>query len=149
MAEYKFGVTGQGRKELVNAISEILETKAVYMKTPTYAYAIGNISIDKNGTGTGEFSSDLLAELAERGFQAEIETPEAEAETPAEPEVDTIAITLPLNGWTPEAIDNLCKMVLAKEMISPTLIQCNDCTQHSPSRKGIFEDTLGAFHISG
>jgi len=115
MAEFKFGVTGQNRKELVNAISEILETKAIYMKTPTYAYTIGNINIDKNGTGTGEFPTSLLEELAERGFQAEIETPEAESEMPAEPEVDTIAITLPLDGWTPEAIDNLCKMVLAKE----------------------------------
>jgi len=29
----------------------------------------------------------------------------------------TISITLPLDGFTPEAIDNLCKMVLAKETL--------------------------------
>ena len=123
MAEFKFGVIGQERKALVTAISEILQTKAVYMKTPTYAYTIGNINIDKNGTGTGEFSTDLLEELAERGFQAEIEeieenggpemeeNAEPEIESQEEPEeagqIDTISITLPLDGFTPEAIDNL------------------------------------------
>ena len=121
MNNYKFGVTGQERKALVTAISEILGTEAIYLKTPTYAYAIGNISIDKNGTGTGEFSSDLLEELAERGFQAEIETETmeetaaTETETPSEPEVDIISITLPLDGFTPESLDNLCRMVTAKE----------------------------------
>jgi len=144
MANFNFGVTGQERKALVAAISEILEKKAVYLKTPTYGYQVGNINIDKYGTVTGELPTDLLAELAERGFQAEIETlvedatPEAEAETPAEPETetmeenagpeaiagpeensgtetDTISITLPLGGWTPESLDNLCRMTLAKE----------------------------------
>ena len=35
----------QDRKPLVKAISEFTETKAVYMKTPTYAYRIGDFTV--------------------------------------------------------------------------------------------------------
>lgn len=38
---------------------------------------------------------------------------QAESEAPAEP--DRLTIEYPLDGFTPEAIDNLCKMVAAKE----------------------------------
>jgi len=141
MAEYKFGVTGQDRKALVTAISEILETKAVYLKAPTYGYQVGDLIIDKEGTITGELFFGTLTALAERGFKPEIEllagtdTPEnkmeengtaaqedsapnsdaQEVETETEPETDTISITLPLDGFTPESLDNLCRMVIAKE----------------------------------
>jgi hypothetical protein len=149
---YKFGATGQDRKALVGAISSITNQPKKYLGTPSLAYQIGDIIIDKHGTVTGELSTDLLAELAERGFQAEIETvveaaaPEAEAanetteqnaeteveanaaletETQTEPqneleetcETDSISITMPLDGFTPESIDNLCKMVIAKEQL--------------------------------
>jgi len=38
-------------------------------------------------------------------------------EETAEPEIefDTISITIPLDGFTPETLENLCKMVIAKE----------------------------------
>ena len=135
MNNYKFGVTGKERKELVTAISELLNTESQYLGIQkAYAYQIGeDLIVDKEGTAIGELPTDLLAELAERGFQAEIETVEEDAateaeaetlttpeteieiETPSEPEVDTISITLPLDGFTPESLDNLCRMVTAKE----------------------------------
>jgi len=148
MQNYKFGVTGQDRKALVNAISEILGTEAVYLKTPTYAYAIGNINIDKNGTGTGEFSTELLEELAERGFQAEIEMPEetSEAEMPAEPEAEAqdeehapeaaeptetatsgrLTIEYPLAGFSPEKLEILFKLVNSKAVLIKKAIGADD-----------------------
>ena len=141
MSEYIFARTGAERKELVNAISKFLGTKAVYQKTPTYAYCIGNITIDKHGTGTGEFSHELLASLAEQGFVPTATDAEAlpetdidmeenagpEFETEAGPkmetaseetaESDTISITVPLDGFTPERLDILCKLVLSKETL--------------------------------
>ena len=36
---------------------------------------------------------------------------------PEEPEIDQIVIEVPLEGHTPESIDNLCKMVAAKEAL--------------------------------
>ena len=41
VTEYRYNLTGQKRKELVEAISKILELPAIYQKTPTFAYKIG------------------------------------------------------------------------------------------------------------
>ena len=40
------------RKKLVGAISEILNTPTNYLGAPTFAYEIGNYTIDKNGLVT-------------------------------------------------------------------------------------------------
>jgi len=127
MKNYKFGVTGKDRKALVSAISELLNTESQYLGIQkAYAYQIGDdLIIDKEGTVTGELPTDILEELAERGFKPEIEAveedaatiteAEAEMEETAESETDTISITIPLDGFTPESLDNLSRMVTAKE----------------------------------
>jgi hypothetical protein len=144
MSEYKFGITGKDRKALVTAISEILETPSQYLKTPTYAYQVRNLNIDKDGTVSGKMASGLLTSLAERGFipepmeetpdttaNEEVEksedftmpdistdtfAPDALADTAtSETAIDSVCIEVPLDGFTPETIDNLCKMVSAKE----------------------------------
>ena len=175
--EFKFNVTGQDRKRLVGAISELLNAPTKYLGAPTFAYEIGEYHIDKTGTVTGEYSLSLLAGLEARGFEYEASktfhfiTPrgtlliqalydtaaEAEAdgygiyfthnehdvyiktnpdgatehsklfalvgkplrqpESPEEPaadESDRLTVEVP-NDFTPEQIDNLCKMVAAKE----------------------------------
>ena len=45
-----YNVTGEQRKELVKAIGAILQVKPVYMKMPTCAYEIDDITVDKDGT---------------------------------------------------------------------------------------------------
>ena len=45
-----YNVTGEQRKELVKAIGVIMQVKPVYMKMPTCAYKIGDITVDKEGT---------------------------------------------------------------------------------------------------
>ena len=177
--EFKFNVTGQKRKELVTAMSEILGTSAKYLGAPAFAYEIGEYHIDKNGTVTGEHNLNLMVGLEARGFEYEASksfhfiTPRgtllirerfdtaAEAEAagygmyftheahdvyvkpsgkgehskhfalvgepfpkeepkPAGPEspaaaLDELVVDVPLDGFTPEVLDNLAKMVLAKE----------------------------------
>jgi len=175
--EFKFNVTGQDRKRLVGAISELLNAPTKYLGAPTFAYEIGEYHIDKTGTVTGEYSLNLMVGLEARGFDYESSktfhfiTPrgtfliqaiygtaaEAEAdgygiyfthdehdvyiktnpdgatehsklfalvgeplpqpeesEEPAADESDRLAVEVP-NDFTPEQIDNLCKMVTAKE----------------------------------
>ncbi|GHU83817.1 hypothetical protein AGMMS50284_7870 [Clostridia bacterium] len=48
---------------------------------------------------------------------APFEKPEPITEEPAEPETDLVSIEYPLEGFTPEALDNLTKMVLAKKYL--------------------------------
>jgi len=136
MNEYKFNVKGAERKALVEAMSEILRWTPVYKGAPSFAYAVENYIIDKHGTVTGEYDQTLFAALAERGYEPEASAPETpveeaapEIETPAdpapmespettaEPETDRLTIEVPVLGFTPEHIENLNKMVLAKESL--------------------------------
>jgi hypothetical protein len=69
--EFKFNVTGQERKSLVGAISEILNQPTHYNGAPTFSYKVGDYEIDKNGTVTGEWDLRLMVGLENRGFEYE------------------------------------------------------------------------------
>ena len=119
--EINYKVTGEGRKELVEAVSTILQTKAVYKRMPTCAYEIGDITIDKEGTLVCEddakaerIAHDLIAD----GFTAADDTTEAQADD-AEPAEETegpesLAISMPKDGFTDDAIANLKHLVESK-----------------------------------
>ena len=119
-ATYKFNP--ETRKAMVKALAEILETKPKYLGMPSAAFQIGDYHLAKDGTLTGPALFGLLTALHERGFDREDDpapeaeaAPEADPEFPTEPELDQIVIEYPLAGFTPQALDNLCKMVAAKE----------------------------------
>lgn len=105
--DVKYNATGERRKELVGAISEITESPTVYKGTPTFAYEIGGFTIDKEGTLSfdsimdNELVEKLLASLSERGF---------ECEKPS----DGLVIEMPLDGFTEESISNLQKLIASK-----------------------------------
>lgn len=74
----------QDRKLLVKAISEFTETKAVYMKTPTYAYRIGDFTVTRDGNLEFEDSVDaasLISHLASLGFTADTSATEPQETT--------------------------------------------------------------------
>jgi hypothetical protein len=70
--EFKYNVTGQERKALVEAISEILDTPTHYNGAPTFSYSIGEYHIDKEGTVTGEWNLRLMVALENKGFEYEL-----------------------------------------------------------------------------
>jgi hypothetical protein len=106
--QVKFNVKGKVRKALATAISEVLNIPVCYNGTPTYSYSVGEYSIDREGTLTGEDNSDLITALTDRGFSGETEFSS---------DVDTVTIEYPLKGFTPESLDNLTKLVLSKEVL--------------------------------
>ncbi|MBQ4434881.1 MAG: hypothetical protein II879_02205 [Clostridia bacterium] len=67
-----YHVTGDRRKALVMDIAAWLETDAVYQKAPTYAYKIGEYTVDREGTLEGPMSNDLFEFLASKGYEAGI-----------------------------------------------------------------------------
>ncbi len=85
MQEFKFNVTGTERKRLIEAISELTNSKITYNGAPTFSYDCGGYHIDKTGLVTGEYDLNLFVGLAERGFEPEILP--IPAEESAEPEV--------------------------------------------------------------
>lgn len=98
------------RKPLVKAISEFTGTKAVYLKTPTYAYQIDYFTVTREGNlefddrADSEEIENLIVALAKQGFIAE----EAVAETE---EPTGLTITLPLEKLN---LGNLANLLDAK-----------------------------------
>jgi len=107
--EFKFNITGARRKELVKAISEILNTAPEYKGAPTFAYVIGGFTVNKEGTlnasenNSEEDLEQLLKELDRRGFEFETS--------------DEIVIEMPKEGFTEAAIANLERLVKSKETL--------------------------------
>lgn len=120
-----FNVTGPERKRLVKAISEITGADAKYLGAPTFAYAVGIFTIDKNGTVSFDDRADstevenLIDALEKWGFSAERteneETSEENAEAPKNA-ADGLTIELPLESVK---VGNLTNLLNAKK----TLIQ--------------------------
>ncbi|GHV33189.1 hypothetical protein FACS18949_06480 [Clostridia bacterium] len=116
--EINFNVKGQERKNLATAISEITEQPLTNEGAPTFAWVIGTYSISRNGTLTisGEDSGGLLTCLREKGFDFEDEPSDLE-EIPESEQPDGLTIEMPLDGFTPEKLDNLMKLVNAKSAL--------------------------------
>ena len=68
--EISYNVTGPRRKELATAIGEFIGMAPVYMRAPTYGFAISNYILDRNGTLRGEENKELVEALAAQGFTA-------------------------------------------------------------------------------
>ena len=85
-----FGVTKENKKAFAKAISEITGEKAVYQFTPTYAFQIGDLTVNRDATLTAPDGSDLsnlLAALKDEGYELlENEKEEVPASEKAAPE---------------------------------------------------------------
>ena len=69
--ERAYNASGDRRKALVQAIGEYCGEAPKYQNAPTFAYVIGNSSVDKNGTVTGPHDAELLKALEAKGFEIE------------------------------------------------------------------------------
>ncbi len=143
---YNYSLSGSDRKPLVEAASQILDKPAVYQGAPSFAYTVGDYTVDRNGILSynsnihPDFAAVLISDLQERGFVAEIisdtdddepttenayDTDENEAitENIASTEVtdtdssDILTIEVPDNGFTPEAKENIRKIVASKKTV--------------------------------
>lgn len=71
-------VTGNERKRLAQVLGEILSIEPVYMKAPTFAYVLGDYTIDKDGAISCPESAmpvavaQIIAKLSDEGFTPEI-----------------------------------------------------------------------------
>lgn len=126
-----FNVTGEERKRLVGAISSYTMTPEKYCGAPSFAYEVGGFHIDRNGVvsfAEREQAEGLIEVLAQQGFISQVsnlacaDTDETEApdgEPVEAPATDGLTVSLPMDGFTELALDNLQKLLDAKG----TLIQ--------------------------
>lgn len=87
----RFNVTGAKRKELAQAVAEILGEDYRYLGVPTFAYAFDYFIIDREGTLIFDDRTDegkigeLISGLAERDFDAHITIVQSQEEEEAAP----------------------------------------------------------------
>ena len=123
-----YNVTGNDRKALVAAIENLTGDKAIYMRMPTCAYEIGNITVDKEGRVTCEDADKLerlIHSLIAVGFTPENPESENNEEAPAESndEPTGLTVSLPLDKV---AVGNLTNLLTAKESLIKKALGIDD-----------------------
>ena len=117
----------ENRKAAAARLAEIIGGTSRYTKVPRCAYEVGPYFLEKDGTVTIPEDADLapLRTLAEEGllepFEVETETQAQEADMAAT-EADSadsdaengLTISLPMDGFNPESLDRLIKLVDSK-----------------------------------
>ncbi len=104
--EIRYHVKGARRKELVEAISKIVDCPSTYKGAPTFAYEIGDMTVDKEGTLMVDHTVNreqvdrLVKGLSERGFEPKTS--------------GRLTIETPLDGFTNAALENLDKLIASK-----------------------------------
>ena len=105
----KYNVTGSARKALAGAVSEILSLPVAYMGAPTFAYAVGSCTIERDGTLScpTETVAILAASLRSCGFEAENVSSGS----------DKLVIQMPAGYLSDTALENLKKIIVGKEAL--------------------------------
>ena len=125
-----FNVTGDARKKMVKAIEQELGVKATYIGVPSCAYKVGIFTVEKDGTlswGDMEDVDPAGIEISSRVVDACVMAsgnhPSEWDENPAEDEnsmlnedvaEDELTISVPRDGFSEEAIDNLFRILESK-----------------------------------
>lgn len=130
------------RKAMVRRLSERLQTPAVYLYTPTYAFRIGEITVNRDASVSGERGALLPAAecLLENGYitelpaeltaaDSEATAAEAPAEAgPADTEAEDITVTtlrIYETDWTVQSMTNLMHMLYARQDLINRMLQMN------------------------
>lgn len=84
MTTMKYAASGEQRKQLVNALSEVIGCESKYLKAPSYGYEVGSCIV--NRTGDIEFPDDMtegeieaiVKKLTWHGFERVLDEPTGE-----------------------------------------------------------------------
>lgn len=158
--QYNYNLHGSDRKPLIEAMSQMLGLQAVYQGAPSFAYTVGDYTVDRNGVlsyGSNihpDFAAVLVNDLQERGFAAEKITvgdaateehaanktgsedaslEETVTESTGTPETapniveqNIFTVEIPDTGFTPEARENLKKIVASKATLLEQALETDD-----------------------
>lgn len=99
------------RKELVEAIGRITESKPKYLGPPTFAYEIAEFRVNRDGTVESQEEYDLRILTEALAFEGVLTK---EAEMPEENH-EELTIYLPQSLFSEKATENLISLVAAKQ----------------------------------
>ena len=123
------------RREMVQAIAERLGSPAVYLRTPTYAYRIGSLTVERDGSIASD--DEVLLEtlrpmLMERGWltesaaaaDSEAEAPAAKTEpTEQDSEITQMELSFPVEDCTVPQLKNLLHTLYSNQHILRRMTQ--------------------------
>ena len=130
------------RKEMVRKLSAHLGIPAVYLRTPTYAFRIGEITVNRDASVSGEreallpaaecllengYITELPAELTEDDSEASAEEAPAKAEPADSADKDITVTTIRIYepDWTVQSMTNLMHMLYARQDLINRMMQMN------------------------
>ena len=118
-----FTVSGDTRKKLVKLISSHLGVESRYLGAPSFAYSIGNYTVNKDGSLSwdedDERTAGLLEAIKAEGFTTtedeEVEEEEVLVEEEMEEaEVNRLCISFPKSMYDERTLENLKNLVEGK-----------------------------------
>ena len=115
------------RREMVQAISERLGSPAVYLRTPTYAYRIGGLTVERDGSIISD--DDALLEalrpmLIERGWLTDAEVSVTKTEpTEQDSEITQMELSFPVEDWTVPQLKNFLHTLYSNQHILRRMMQ--------------------------
>ena len=113
------------RREMVQAISERLGSPA--LRTPTYAYRIGGLTVERDGSIISD--DDALLEalrpmLIERGWLTDAEASVTKTEpTEQDSEITQMELSFPVEDWTVPQLKNLMHTLYSNQQILRRMTQ--------------------------
>ena len=100
------------RRELVNALAQYMNTRAVYLGPPTFAYQIGGIHLSREGILSGDDLDGIFPFLEMQGIVT------AQPKMIQEITGSTASgIQIPLEGYTPVNLRNLIITLYSKQWL--------------------------------
>ena len=123
------------RREMVQAISERLGSPAVYLRTPTCAYRIGGLTVERDGSIASDDEAlleTLRPMLMERGWltesaaaaDSEAEAPAAKTEpTEQDSEITQMELSFPVEDWTVPQLKNFLHTLYSNQHILRRMTQ--------------------------
>ena len=118
--------TAPNRKSLVKALAEHLGEEAIYTGPRSFAYKIGEVTVDREGGVIlpETMDPDSIQELLiSKGWLAALEPVQPEPEQNPEPEgkderePDRLVISIPADGLTVPTMHNLLRMLYSKQYL--------------------------------
>jgi hypothetical protein len=112
------------RKELVKKLAEHLETTSTYLGAPTFAYQVGDYTVDRQGSifdAGGE--SVTLVEVLEDRVKEEMELENTDV---FEREPVFLEVGIPLEGYEGESLRNLLHLIYNNQPLIKKALELNN-----------------------
>lgn len=138
------------RKELAKKLARHLEITAAYLGAPTFAYQVGDYTVDRHGLILDAGGHEVtLEELLESGVRGEMELENGDV---LEREAVSLEVGIPLEGYDGKSLRNLLCLIynnqplikksleLSRDLVSEEMIEA--LKQEQASTLNCFKETV-------